>query len=323
MPGGTGQYSIIVHGGAWKIPAKLTERSLSGVRRAAKAGYAVLESGGTAVDAVQAAVVVLEDDPAFDAGMGSCLNAARAVEMDAVIVSEDQSPQSLKAGAVAAVSKVKNPVCLARRVMETTKHSLLVGPNADHFAVEASAHDESVVIVKGEEELVSAEAVAEWEEFNKYESAVTSLFNGGGMEASRLVEPLQSGHDTVGAVAIDSEGRMAAATSTGGITMKLPGRVGDSPILGSGAYVDATCGAASTTGHGESIMKAVLAKHALMIMGTCGKEAEEAAAQSLKHMLDKTGGCVPLCRSVALRLLCCVFEFWNVCKPNLFLLAYL
>jgi L-asparaginase / beta-aspartyl-peptidase len=279
--------AIIVHGGAWNIPAALTQRSLAGVRRAAAAGYAVLAAGGAAVDAAQAAVVALEDDPAFDAGRGSVLNARREVEMDAVIMTEDPAAaESLRAGAVAAVSNVRNPVALARRVMDTTTHCLLVGGNADAFAVAAAAHDEGVALVASSDDLVTPEAVAEWEAFNKYSTVVASLFNG----APPPPPPPQSGHDTVGAVAIDAQGRIAAATSTGGITNKMPGRVGDSPIIGSGAFVDAEFGGVSTTGHGESIMKTALAKRALQLVEHRGATAADAADAALQHMLRKTGG---------------------------------
>jgi L-asparaginase / beta-aspartyl-peptidase len=240
---------IIVHGGAWNIPPALTE-----------------------------------DDPAFDAGRGSCLNAKREVEMDAVIMSEDPNAAlTLRAGAVAAVSVVRNPVRLARAVMDSTQHCLLVGPNADEFALDASARDKKIELVSGSEELVTSEALAEWEAYNKYETVVTSLFNGDGRD-------MQSGHDTVGAVAMDVHGRLAAATSTGGITNKMPGRVGDSPIIGSGAYVSAEAGAVSTTGHGESIMKTVLARHALYLLESGSTTVDQAAEDALEYMFRKTGG---------------------------------
>jgi L-asparaginase / beta-aspartyl-peptidase len=277
---------IVVHGGAWAIPDALTERSLAGVRRACEAGYAVLRGGGAAVDAVVAAVVVLEDDPAFDAGRGSCLNARREVEMDAVVITEDPAiEQSLRSGAVAAVSRVKNPVKLAMHVMDSTKHCLLVGPNADEFAIAANAGNPGIQLVDSAEEMVSPEAIKEWEEFAKYSDAVETLFN------NSAEMPEQSGHDTVGAVALDCCGRLAAATSTGGITMKVAGRVGDSPIVGSGAYVSVESGAVSTTGHGESIMNCVLAKHALQVFEMCpDKSVSEVASSSLDYMQRKTGG---------------------------------
>lgn len=274
--------SIIVHGGAWKIPAALTDKSLEGVRRAALAGYQVLSQGGSALDAVEAAVCVLENDPVFDAGKGSCLNNVGEVEMDAVIMSEESSrPHSLQAGAVAAVSQVKNPVRLARKVLEQTRHCLLVGQNADKFAEDSNKLDKSIELVSSWKELVTDDAAKEWETYQKYQTVVTTLFNS-------VHE--QNGHDTVGAVAVDAHGMFAAATSTGGITNKMAGRVGDSPIIGSGAYVSCEAGAVSATGHGESIMKIALSKHALHLVEHGDMSAHDAAVSSLNYMQRKTGG---------------------------------
>lgn len=288
------QPSIVVHGGAWNIPHALTARTLSGVRRAARAGHEVLAAGGAAVDAAQAAVTVLEDDPAFDAGRGSCLNTRGEVEMDAVILCEDPAaPRSLRAGAVAAVSNVRNPVALARCVMETTTHCLLVGGNADAFARGVAARDPDIELVESADELVTPEARAEWEAYNKYSAVVEDLFNrppAAAVENGAAPVRVQSGHDTVGAVAVDARGRVAAATSTGGITNKMAGRVGDSPIIGSGAFVDGDWGGVSTTGHGESIMKTCLAKQALQLVEHRGMTPQEAADEALQHMLQKTGG---------------------------------
>lgn len=268
------------------------------MRRAAQAGYKVLSGGGSALDAVQAAVVILEDHPAFDAGRGSCLNTRGEVEMDSVVMSESREPQSLQAGAVACVSVVRNPVKLARRVMESTKHCLLVGQNADAFAVEAAGKGGGIELVESGHELVTEEARAEWRELNKYSTVVTELFNGASAEQPVVLESVvdavgggaEAGHDTVGAVALDGDGRIAAATSTGGITNKMAGRVGDSPIIGSGAYVDIDFGGVSTTGHGESIMKTVLAKQVLQLVEHRGMSGADAASASLGRMLAKTGG---------------------------------
>lgn len=251
----------------------------------------MLSTGGSAVDAVEAAVMVLEDDPAFDAGRSSCLNARREVEMDAVIVTEGPAGNpALSAGAVAAVSSVRNPVCLARKVMEDTSHCLLVGANADAFAADASRKDDKIQLVESIDELVTPEAIAEWEAYHKYKTVVTSLFNDVSTNGDTRHQQSTSGHDTVGAVALDAQGRYAAATSTGGITHKMPGRVGDSPIIGSGAYVSAEAGGISTTGHGESIMKVALAKHALMLIEEHGMTGADAGQAALDHMLRKTGG---------------------------------
>lgn len=261
--------SIIVHGGAWSIPTSQTAPTLSGVRAAALAGTVVLQSGGSALDAVEAAVNLLETDPTFDAGRGSCLNAERGIEMDAGIMTADVN--SVHAGAVAAVSRVKHPVSLARLVMERTPHVLLVGAGADGFAKEVGAE-----VVAGVAELVTEEGVREWERFDQYGGVVEKLFNGG--------------HDTVGAVARDGKGRLACATSTGGITYKKVGRVGDSPVIGAGYFCESGVGACSTTGHGESILKVGLARLAVMY-AEMGEAADVAVERALGRMREKTGGC--------------------------------
>lgn len=265
---------VIVHGGAWDIPHKHTLASLLGVEEAAKCAHAQLLATGSVLNAVETAVTSLEDNPIFDAGNGSCLNQAGKVEMDAVIMADGE--EGLKAGGVAAVSTVRNPIQLARAVMEHTSHCLLVGKGADAFAREMD-----IPFVEAERELVTDNAIAEFDQYKKYGDTVRSLFN--------CHSPL--GHDTVGAIAIDAKGNVAAATSTGGITFKRVGRVGDSPIIGSGLFAEANVGACSTTGHGESIMKTTLARHALFLMEKCGRNVVEAAGEALQHMKRKTGGC--------------------------------
>lgn len=267
--------SIIVHGGAWAIPDSQKAASRSGVEAAALAGQKVLLAGGSSLDAVEAAVRQLESDATFDAGHGSCLNAARGVEMDASIMT-DTKAFGVQAGAVAAVSRARHPISLARAVMEHTPHVLLVGVGADRFAKEVDAE-----IVDGVEELVTREAVEEWERFERYGAAVEELFNRG---AGR-------GHDTVGAVARDGEGRLACATSTGGITFKRVGRVGDSPVVGAGLFCERGVGACSTTGHGESILKVGLARLAVLNMEFLEMDVWRAVEKAVERMRGKTGGC--------------------------------
>jgi len=239
---------VIVHGGAWAIPEKLSDESKDGVKLAAKKAYEILKCGQSAIDAVESAVVLLENNPAFDAGKGSCLNAEGGIEMDALIM----EGTTLNAGAVAAVNNVANPIRLARMVMEKTEHALLVGKGANQFAVENRVdHVEDSA-------LITESGMEEWKHYKQYKTAVDSLFN-------NHIGP-NSGHDTVGAVAMDLNGKIAAATSTGGITGKRVGRVGDSPLIGSGAYCDDNVGGVSCTGHGESIMKICLAKHILFLI---------------------------------------------------------
>ncbi|XP_023957353.1 isoaspartyl peptidase/L-asparaginase-like isoform X1 [Chrysemys picta bellii] len=235
---------LVVHGGAWAIPDEFAERSILGVKNAVKNGFAVLEMGGSSMKAVEIAVRALEDDAVFDAGHGAVLNADGYVELDAIIM----NGKTLAAGAVSCIRNISNPVTFACSVLEKTPYVMLTGTGANQFAEKLGIPQVPV------EELVTDHAKAEWEQYRKYKQTVKSLFN------TELV------HDTVGAVAIDCEGNMACATSTGGITNKMVGRVGDTPVIGSGGYADNLVGAVSATGHGESIMKVTLARLILFHM---------------------------------------------------------
>ncbi|KAJ8902245.1 hypothetical protein NDN08_006652 [Rhodosorus marinus] len=257
---------VVVHGGAWNIPERLRAGSEEGARRAVAAGMESLrKSPNDALAAVEAAVKVLEDDPCFDAGTGSCLTADRSVEMDAILM----DGSTLKTGAVAAVKNIRNPVSLARMVLDTS-HCLLVGEGADKFAREMGVPEVDP------EKLVSEDAVRDWEKHDSYESVIADHFMG-------------HSHDTVGCVVLTRDGHFACGTSTGGITRKRVGRVGDSPLIGCGAYCEDGLGAASTTGHGESIMKLVLSRRALFNMEN-GMAPKEAASAALREMKSKTGG---------------------------------
>jgi beta-aspartyl-peptidase (threonine type) len=249
--------AIIVHGGAGPIKDDSLPARLDGCKAAALAGWAILQQGGAALDAVEAAVVVLEDNPLFNAGTGSTLNSLGKIEMDAAIMESD----SLRAGAVAAVSGIKNPIQLARRVMEDGRHVLLAGEGALLFA----------------------------RQIGLPECAPESLI------VERETKRWESKHGTVGCVAFDSNGKLAVATSTGGIFDKLPGRVGDSPLIGCGTYADAY-GAASCTGQGEAIMRLVLAKSAVDFLHEADDlEAQTAAGTAigrLEERLQSTGGII-------------------------------
>jgi beta-aspartyl-peptidase (threonine type) len=230
--------SLIIHGGAWDIPDEAVEDCRAGIGRALEAGWNILETGGAAIDAVQTAILILEDDPAFDAGFGSHLNVDGRVQLDAIIM----DGASLKAGAVAAVEHIRNPILLARAVLEKSDHMMLVAAGAEKFAAEHG------IPLCAPETLV-----------HERESMAWALCK----EDSHAAEN-HRGHEsgTVGAVALDRSGRLIAATSTGGTCCKLPGRVGDSPLIGCGCYADAEAGGVSCTGHGEGIMKIVMAKMA-------------------------------------------------------------
>src|ERR1700730_3179809 len=210
--------SLIIHGGAWNIPDEAVEDCRDGIRRALKAGWKILSAGGSAIDAVEAAIVILEDDPTFDAGLGSHLNRDGRVQLDAIIM----DGATLKAGSVAAVERIRNPIRLARRVLEKSEHMMLVGAGAETFAAENG------IDLCSPEELVLDREKTAWRRC---------------LEDSHAAEH-HLGHEsgTVGAVALDSEGRLFAATSTGGTCCKFPGRVGDSPLIGCGCYADAEAG---------------------------------------------------------------------------------
>lgn len=222
--------AILVHGGAGAIfPDDRARACADGCLVAARVGHRILASGGSALDAVQAAVASLEDDPAFNAGTGSCLNSDGEVEMDACLM----DGSDLRAGAVASIRGVKNPIHVARLVMET-RHVLLAGPGAERFARERG------IPPFPSSELVTERALTRWRKERD--------------------EGWTHKPGTVGAVAVDASGHVAAATSTGGISFKLPGRVGDSPIPGAGTYADDLSGAVSATGQGEAIVRVVLGK---------------------------------------------------------------
>jgi len=236
--------SLIIHGGAWNIPDEAVNDCRAGIRRALEVGWKILDGGGAAVDAVETAIISLEDDPAFDAGLGSHLNLDGRVQLDAILM----DGTTLKAGSVAAVERVRNPIRLARCVLEASEHMMLVAAGAEKFAAE---HGISLV---SPEELILDRERAAWLRCR---------------EDSHAAEH-HLGHEsgTVGAVALDSEGRLFAGTSTGGTCCKFPGRVGDSPLIGCGCYADSESGGVSCTGHGEGIMKIVMAKMATELLGS-------------------------------------------------------
>lgn len=265
---------VVVHGGAWDIPQHLWKASMEGVKAAARCGYQVVGGGGSAVEAVEAAVMMLEDNPAFDAGTGSVLTLEEEVEMDALVM----SGAGLQAGAVAAIKNVKNPVKVARLVMEKTPHVMLAGEGANHFA---ASHGITQV---PPDTLVTPYAKQELEIMKKYSTSVDTLFN---VSPQKLP---QSGHDTVGCAVLDTFCHTACATSTGGITAKMPGRVGDTPVPGAGGYADDQVGAVSTTGHGESLLKVCLARHIVTTMAT-GMPVSDSIQRSLEYMGQRVSGC--------------------------------
>lgn len=266
-----GRPVIIVHGGAGDIPEDLRQQSLQGCRQAAQAGWDLLAEGGGALHAIEAAVRVLEDAPAFDAGRGSVLNSRGEIEMDAIIM----DGRNLDLGAVVAVKRVRHPVSLARLVMTESKHTVLAGEGAEAFA------REHAVPLCPTWELVVERQAERWRSRGTDECHAESL--------SREPSVAASPGDTVGAVALDVEGHLAAATSTGGTFNKRPGRVGDSPLVGCGAYVDDRTGAASATGDGEQLMKIVISKVVCDHLGR-GMSALEAAEAAITLLTERTAG---------------------------------
>jgi L-asparaginase / beta-aspartyl-peptidase len=273
--------ALIVHGGAWDIPDEAVAACESGCKRALAAGWAVLAAGGAALNAIEAAIVVLEDDPVFDAGYGSHLNLDGHVECDAIVMDGG----TLRAGAAATLHHVKNPIHAARVILEKCPHMMLVAEGAERFA---KAH--GVKLCKAEELVSEAEREA-WRKCRKDAHAAEH----------------HRGHEqgTVGAVAIDQQGRLFAATSTGGTCCKLPGRVGDSPLIGCGCYADVEVGGVSCTGYGEAIMKVVMAKSAADFLprgkealGTNGAamDAARRAVELLASRTKATGGLILLDR---------------------------
>jgi beta-aspartyl-peptidase (threonine type) len=255
--------AVLVHGGAGDHAGGCSrEAKLAGARAAAAAGWAVLAEGGSALAAVEAATRVLEEDPCFDAGVGSYLNLEGEIELDAIIMDGG----TLTFGAVAAVQRVKHPVTLARRVMVETPHALLVGRGAERYAVECG-------LCVPDEEIIAPAALAKWHAARAAEAAPAGRATG----------------DTVGAVALDAGGGVAAATSTGGTHLKWPGRVGDSPIVGAGAYADNDSGAVSCTGHGESILRICMA-HTACLRLAAGEPAAAAARRAIELLERRTGG---------------------------------
>jgi L-asparaginase / beta-aspartyl-peptidase len=284
--------SLIVHGGAWKIPDEIFPACREGIRHSLEAGWKILSSGGSAVNAVEAAVVVLEDDATFDAGYGSHLTRDGRIQLDAILM----DGSTLNAGAVAAVERIRNPIRLARRVLENSEHMMLVGSGAEQFA------QENGIALCDPEELITDAERAAWRRCCQDSHAAEN----------------HAGHEqgTVGAVALDSQGNLVAGTSTGGTCCKHSGRVGDSPLIGCGCYADAEWGGVSCTGHGEGIMKIVMAKMAVDLLAIPpedpyrlrarpeGSQAEQnhpqfvadACVRKLAHRARATGGLILLDR---------------------------
>ncbi len=262
-------WKLVVHGGAGSITrGMLTEDGEAAIRHglaaALDAGAAILEAGGSALDAVEAAARVLEDDPAFNAGRGAVLTREGTIELDAAIM----DGRDRRAGAVAGVTTVRNPVSLARAVMTQSPHVLLAGKGAEDFATSCGA----------------ARVGQDWFETPERRAQLEHVLArpGDGFDAD-----VKFG--TIGAVAVDAAGHVAAATSTGGLTGKRWGRVGDSPVIGAGTYADDRACAVSATGHGESFIRAVVG-HEMGARIRLAGEAPQAAADAAIADMGALGG---------------------------------
>ena len=270
---------LVVHGGAWAIPDDMVEAHLHGVREALAAGWRLLERGSTAMDAVEAAICYMEDDDTFDAGRGSFLTRDGGVQLDALMM----DGATLRAGGVGCVEHIRNPIRAARLVLEQSPHVYFVGEGAERFA-----REHGMELCRNEELIIERE-VKRLKEFQARTAA--------GHPDLTFAGP-QFANDTVGAVALDMHGNIAAGTSTGGTLNKAPGRVGDSSLIGCGCYADNQSAACSVTGWGEPIMKLVLAKRAADRVRE-GRTPEAASNESiiyLKARLNGHGGMILLDR---------------------------
>jgi beta-aspartyl-peptidase (threonine type) len=258
---------IVVHGGAGAWHAERRPAGLRGVKIAAQAGYDTLKAKGSALDAVEVAVKTMEDDPAFNAGLGSAYTIDKHIEMEASIM----DGKTLRAGGNGLLTDIRNPVSLARITMENTDHIFIAGKGAEKLA--QLYHLERR---KPETKL----------RLDYWNEAYQKLISGKDRTLPKLGQLIQTHPnlfetDTVGAVALDKQGDTAAATSTGGFALKFPGRIGDSPLIGAGNYADNQTGACSATGIGEVAMRLVLAKYVCDEMGT-GQTAQEAVENGIK-----------------------------------------
>jgi beta-aspartyl-peptidase (threonine type) len=261
---------LLIHGGAWAMPDDSVAAHEAGIGNALAAGYALLEQGASAVDAVEAAVAVMEDDETFDAGRGSFLTQDGRVQMDALLM----NGENLRTGGVACVERLHNPIRAARLVLDKSPHVYFVATGAERFALQhgmALCDNTELVIPRERERLYKAQAAER-----------------AGLPDETFSGSLDS-HDTVGAVALDTRGNLAAGTSTGGTLNKAPGRVGDSSLIGCGCYADNKSAAVSLTGWGEPIMKLVLGKWAVDRVAA-GASPDEAAHAAIDYLYDRLGG---------------------------------
>jgi beta-aspartyl-peptidase (threonine type) len=268
------------------MPDDMVDAHIRGVTNALAAGWRVFERGGTALDAVEEAVVIMEDDETFDAGRGSFLNRDGKVQLDALIM----DGATLRAGGVGCVEHLRNPMRAARKILSESPHVYFVGEGAEKFAAEhgiALCNNQDLIIPR------EVERLREYQAKNPILTANSAARMGHPPPGSDLFAPTVHdatiSHDTVGAVALDREGNIAAATSTGGTLNKAPGRLGDSSLIGCGCYADNLSAAASTTGWGEPIMKLVLAKWTADRIAA-GNLPEWSALEAMNYLQQRVNG---------------------------------
>lgn len=274
--------ALIVHGGAGLIPADRHAAASAGCRAAVEAGWRALLAGGSALDAVQTAIMALEDNPGFNAGTGAVLTEDGRAELDAGLM----DGETMQVGAVAGVQRIKNPIRLARAVL-ASPHVLLLSAGAEQFAVEAG------LPLCDPAELVTAAQRERWQRGYREGDAVNIGPALGGLDAGAVaaenIHADDTKHGTVGAVAVDAAGRIAAGASTGGIAAKHPGRVGDTPLAGCGFAAEGGLGGVSCTGHGEDFIRLTLARRALDLIAG-GMSAQQAADEAIRLLGARVGG---------------------------------
>lgn len=274
--------ALIVHGGAGLIPDERRAAASAGCRAAVEAGWRTLLAGGSALDAVQTAIMAMEDNPGFNAGTGAVLTVDGHAELDAGLM----DGETMQVGAVAGVQRIKNPIRLARAVLDS-RWVLLQGSGAEQFAVEAG------LALCNPEDLVTAAQRERWQRGYREGDAVNVGPALGGLDvgavAAENVHADDTKHGTVGAVAVDAAGRVAAGASTGGMAAKHPGRVGDTPLAGCGFAAEAGLGGISCTGQGEDFIRLTLARRALDLIAG-GMSAQEAADEAIRLLGARVGG---------------------------------
>ncbi len=276
--------TLVIHGGAGSITRKnMTPEKekayIAALNEALQAGYKVLKNGGSSLDAVEVTIKVMEDSPLFNAGKGAVFTHEGKNEMDASIM----DGKTLKAGAIAGVSIIKNPVSTARKVMENSAHVMLTGKGAEQFAKDQGMEIVDPSYFYTEPRFQQLQKAREEEKIQLDHSG-----DKGSNDENIFIEGKKFG--TVGAVALDSYGNLAAATSTGGMTNKRYNRVGDAPIIGAGTYANNQTCAVSATGHGEFFIRSVVAYDISALMEYKGLSLQKAADEVVMHKLVKLGG---------------------------------